>query len=488
MASRSSNTYWRWMVIGCATFCFRSIFIAFHGHDVSLIATVRFTDNTSSMTPSHHQDYGQQLPPVSSLPGATTTTTSIDVFHHHQQQQEALSHQPPPVQSSVTQQRHQNHPIDPIPKERPTTDRDTTIERNEQESIDTVSETTIQESPLRARTESPPTGKTTTLHESTTTEKDESTLTNQSTSTANTTLDSSEITPNDGNETKADDNKDKKEKKKKKKKPSVDPEVPPETDIPLPIFVFSLPKSGTTSIWRYFNCGKLWSVHHWTKLELEGEPHERIGVCMGKNVYERNNSVPMLQGCGHAQAWSDAGAIYGKECFYPSVHGLDNIAKFYPNATIVLVTRNTDTWVKSLQKWNGGQLMSQWAKRCSGFPSPSKDLLTDTQQWVDFYNHHTQTIRDFVRDHPTLTYFEAPLEAPDTPLQLEQAFRIPAKCWGNYLPGGGKKTNTTETTSKKEEKEPPSSSQTTVKDNTTLVDVDKKPLGGTNEVVTSRRQ
>lgn len=198
--------------------------------------------------------------------------------------------------------------------------------------------------------------------------------------------------------------------------------------VPNPIFVLSLPKSGTTSTWKYFLCGKQAAAHHYTKNETRSV--FKIGTCMGGNVWADR---PMLEGCGGYRVLADAGAIWarGQRCFYPSVHGLDNIAKHYPTSTVLLVRRNTTAWVRSARHWNG--LLDRMGSACDGFPGNQTYQATD-DEWMDWYEAHNNKIRQFVTDHPTLTYVEASLEDPNTAEYLEERTGVSASCWANCPP------------------------------------------------------
>lgn len=212
--------------------------------------------------------------------------------------------------------------------------------------------------------------------------------------------------------------------------------------VPLPIFVLSLPKSGTTSTHKYFECGRHKSVHWGIKNDTKHVT--TLGQCWGNNY---RNGRPMLDGCGSQwNMFSDVGYVYANDkyarnntrdghlnCFYPSVHGLDNIANFYPNATIMLVTRNATAWADRIQHWAG--LHRRWQAACPGFPKghgPKND--STLEEWVDFYQEHTASIRNFVADNPGLTYVEVALEAEETGAILEERVGISKYCWGDCPP------------------------------------------------------
>jgi len=175
------------------------------------------------------------------------------------------------------------------------------------------------------------------------------------------------------------------------------------THLPLPIFVLNMPKSGSTTIHQYFVCGmgKLYSIHYaYNKRGMDPLEVDRIhpdmnlaATCMGHNFLM---DKPLIQGCGGFPVWTDSGGVvwdikgdenrvldseyddYGatttdnnqnqrpiaitkKEndkkkhhgwCFYPGVHALENIANYYPYATILHLPRNSTDWVRSSTGWS----------------------------------------------------------------------------------------------------------------------------------------
>jgi hypothetical protein len=235
--------------------------------------------------------------------------------------------------------------------------------------------------------------------------------------------------------------------------------------LPLPIFVLNLPKSGTQSIFDYFaTCqapGKHWMAHYWIQ-----RFHSKVGRCLADNVW---HDRPMAQGCGEAKLagyaiYTDSGLMWSEEveqdvhddnstqrhkrsstrkCFFPGVHGLENIAKYYPTATILHFPRNATQWVESSSHWN--HLLSRYDTFCGGFPEilhkdvelstmgeyTPKHPATSEAEWATWYEAYTQRIRDFARDHPSLTYVESPLEDINgTAKLLEELTGVSDSCYG----------------------------------------------------------
>lgn len=77
---------------------------------------------------------------------------------------------------------------------------------------------------------------------------------------------------------------------------------PPPLKVPLPIFVPSLPKSGTTTVHKYFRCGGQRSAHHIYR--IDGQVKNKIGRCVKRNI--KNGLLP-FQGCGRYDIWTDTG-------------------------------------------------------------------------------------------------------------------------------------------------------------------------------------
>jgi hypothetical protein len=197
-----------------------------------------------------------------------------------------------------------------------------------------------------------------------------------------------------------------------------------------PIFCAGLPKTGTTSIHRYFSSlPGLWSSHTYGR---RNDQLFRTGRCMEDN-WKANR--PMLEGCGGYHAWSDQGDashVSGvTQCFYPLWHALGDFYKDYPNATILLNIRNDTAWANSIQKWGGGSLARRW-RRCETTPYLPK--TKSLQEWIDFYNEYNGRIRRFCQDHPSLTCLEFQTEDPNAGQILEKAFGIPASSWGDCKP------------------------------------------------------
>lgn len=213
--------------------------------------------------------------------------------------------------------------------------------------------------------------------------------------------------------------------------------------LPTPIISLNLPKSATLTLYEYFKCGGYTSTHTFVH-PREGEFRQiRIGDCMRDNFL---SDAPPFRGCDFdnntLQAYdfySDVGIQLRKHCFYSSIHdgGLENIAKYYPNATIVMMPREFDAWYGSIRSWGEGRLLKSWRRECGMTGSTGSCSPEDEPCWRDFYHAHTEKVREFVARHPHLTYIEVLLDKSG-PSMLERYTGIPATCMQHCRPVGRK--------------------------------------------------
>jgi hypothetical protein len=151
------------------------------------------------------------------------------------------------------------------------------------------------------------------------------------------------------------------------------------------------------------------------------------GDCIHSNVV---SGRPPFAQCGGYDVWSDLGVARDDDCFYPSLHAMNEIYQAYPNATILMVVRETDPWVKSISKWRDGKLKRRMIANCN----PTTDFSLNATNFHEFYDWHTEMIREFARKHPSLTYIEVKLESDQTTEILEERIGIPGFCWRHCLP------------------------------------------------------
>lgn len=73
--------------------------------------------------------------------------------------------------------------------------------------------------------------------------------------------------------------------------------------LSYPVFVTSLPKSGTTSIWKYFQCGHQLASHNWIQ-KVDATVSTMAGMCIQENIRQDR---PPFQDCGAYDVYTDTG-------------------------------------------------------------------------------------------------------------------------------------------------------------------------------------
>ena len=255
--------------------------------------------------------------------------------------------------------------------------------------------------------------------------------------------------------------------------------VNPKVSLPLPIINLNFPKSATLTMSAYFDCAGLTSVHTSTQsgriaiCMLQNQLHNnppmhncdrhrpnrhssssRSSSSAGRHHIDVNSSSSVLPNIIPIDFFSDIG-VQGPPCYYASLHdgGLENIVRHYPNATILLATRDASSWYHSMSKWGG--IMMRWKKYC-GFDGHYLHTTTTTtttnnnntnieywrnmfdttvrsrekeeMYWINFYHAHTQKIREFALSHLSMTYVEVEIENPNIGSILQQYTKVSPDC------------------------------------------------------------
>jgi hypothetical protein len=81
---------------------------------------------------------------------------------------------------------------------------------------------------------------------------------------------------------------------------------PVELEISYPIFVTGLPKTGTTSLFKFFRCGGVRSSHTWVTKPGAEKP-VLVGECIQANILQGR---PPFEGCGTYDLFSDTGVSF----------------------------------------------------------------------------------------------------------------------------------------------------------------------------------
>lgn len=169
-----------------------------------------------------------------------------------------------------------------------------------------------------------------------------------------------------------------------------------------PVLNMGFPKTGSTSLHKFFQCAGL-SSSHWKC----GKSF--CGLCIKNNVVA---SKPPLLGCGKTDVWTQLDVENPpSECYFPQIQATEQLHKYYPHSTWLLPRRPYQDWLRSMHHWHS---MDQRIHKCLPKVSDLQALLEDHVAFIRSFNH---------------TIIEFNISSPEP---LFKAFpNIKRSCWGH---------------------------------------------------------
>eukprot|EP00588_Corethron_pennatum_P013481 CAMPEP_0194277106 /NCGR_PEP_ID=MMETSP0169-20130528/9514_1 /TAXON_ID=218684 /ORGANISM="Corethron pennatum, Strain L29A3" /LENGTH=343 /DNA_ID=CAMNT_0039020981 /DNA_START=110 /DNA_END=1141 /DNA_ORIENTATION=- len=197
-----------------------------------------------------------------------------------------------------------------------------------------------------------------------------------------------------------------------------------------PVVNLSFPKTGTTSLWKFFKCGGVAASHF--DCVLSGSSRTvPCGLCINGNV--RSSRSP-FDGCGDYHVWVQTD--YAREGIYPQLDAgtMQAVHDHHPDATFLYGVRPFDAWIKSVDGWAPppNVFALRDLMRCHDLEGLPTGVGGTLEEMRNFYEGHLESVREFVRAHPTHRLVEVQIDSDFAGEVLEEAFGILRKCWGQY--------------------------------------------------------
>ncbi len=197
------------------------------------------------------------------------------------------------------------------------------------------------------------------------------------------------------------------------------------------VFVMGMPKAGTTSILKFFQCGMIPSSH-WDcgappLSENPQEPSIFCGHCIRDNVISGRDPIA---GCGNYDVWAEMSVwdttVYGDPrppTYFPQIEAIEQLHTFYPDSVWILNLRPAGDWADSVSTWFD---MAQQMQTHFGW---SDGNIRDSLK--AFYFNHTNFIRNFseTRGHKLVTI---DITSSNASSILSHEFNISATCWEHH--------------------------------------------------------
>lgn len=191
-----------------------------------------------------------------------------------------------------------------------------------------------------------------------------------------------------------------------------------------PYFNLGFPKTGTSSLHNFFDCGGLDSVH------FRCNRIDSCARCMKESVEAGGRPLDL---CETGSRKIDVFAQMDNGLYFPQIELLDELVAGYPNATLFLTFRSIEKWYNSLNKWpprrNGPHMNDKMKKEnITGFPS---GVGKNVDEFADWFCNHVERVRGIVARSPTLTLVEVDIEDSTIAKRMSDMFDIDESCWGH---------------------------------------------------------
>jgi len=190
-----------------------------------------------------------------------------------------------------------------------------------------------------------------------------------------------------------------------------------------PVFNVGMPKCGSTTALKFFNCAG-WNASHSQDGKRVREMFKNGDENAIRNWLSRNGTE------AHMQMDNNYGT-----CFYPQIQLLDEIHREYPDATFLLNFRPVQDWVASAQNWKG-LATERWGGcripglQCTGESQGELTCLPENlHRW---WCGHVQHVRQFVKWYPSHKLVELDLyNGDESSALMSKLFAANSSCWGH---------------------------------------------------------
>jgi hypothetical protein len=207
-----------------------------------------------------------------------------------------------------------------------------------------------------------------------------------------------------------------------------------------------LPKSGTTSLYHYFQCSGYPTSHYCCCGAINQTQYPcRGGKLMSEQLQDNLAAQKFLwadlqDAVVHAQLDGEVGK---DSYFLPQFSLLQELHQSAPDAYWILPLRSPESWKASVIQWlDLDQRLRNFYRQQKISPGGDSALLSvddddDDSFLIEFYKLHTQRVRQFCTTRrPPGRCIEIEISDPNTGKELQQSFpKTKTDCWTRHNAG-----------------------------------------------------
>ena len=182
------------------------------------------------------------------------------------------------------------------------------------------------------------------------------------------------------------------------------------------VFQIGFNKCGTRSLYNLFSESKIPSLH-WHN------DHGKLPKLMLHNFFAGRPLIPLNY--EEYVFFSDLEDVYhNKYLANHSYYFYQHLYNQYPNSKFILNIRPLDDWLNSRLRHDDGKYLKQYMQTLSLNKSEVIDY------WVDHFNNHIQSVKDFFLDKPNkLIIFNIATDKVDKLIKFFPDFNLRCENW-----------------------------------------------------------
>lgn len=156
------------------------------------------------------------------------------------------------------------------------------------------------------------------------------------------------------------------------------------------------------------------------------------GICGACIIEALKDGRPPLTSCANTWAYAQMEIVNPNVCYFPQVSSLEELYEENPTATFILPFRPVEDWINSLNKFYDFRHVIEMSCAFPEYDFPLGAAKEDSEL-ERVYCEHVKHVRQFVKDHPSLSLLEYHIYDDTVGSYLEKYIPdFDPSYWGQY--------------------------------------------------------